>query len=101
MSEADYLFKISNEGLMERFKFSSKKFNDKEKQFYIERLIDELKIINKMGFSGYFLIVYDFIKWAKDNLIPVGPGRGSGCRIYCCLVFKNNGFGPNKMGVVI
>ena len=78
MSEADYLFKISNEGLKERFKNSSRKFNEKEKQFYIERLIDELKIINEMGFSGYFLIVYDFIKWAKDNLIPVGPGRGSG-----------------------
>ena len=42
------------------------------------RLEKELKIINEMGFAGYFLIVYDFIKWSKENKIPVGPGRGSG-----------------------
>ncbi|THD83417.1 DNA polymerase III subunit alpha [Aliigemmobacter aestuarii] len=45
---------------------------------YEERLRFELGIIEKMGFPGYFLIVADFIKWAKDNGIPVGPGRGSG-----------------------
>ena len=43
-----------------------------------ERLDLELSIIKEMGFSGYFLIVADFIQWAKDNSIPVGPGRGSG-----------------------
>ena len=36
----------------------------------------ELGVIDKMGFSGYFLIVWDFVKWAKDNGIAVGPGRG-------------------------
>ncbi|MEN9855348.1 MAG: hypothetical protein RLZZ157_474 [Pseudomonadota bacterium] len=45
---------------------------------YDARLEHEINVINKMGFSGYFLIVADFIKWAKDNDIPVGPGRGSG-----------------------
>ena len=45
---------------------------------YQARLDFELDIIEKMGFPGYFLIVSDFIKWAKDNGIPVGPGRGSG-----------------------
>ncbi|WP_261979599.1 DNA polymerase III subunit alpha, partial [Buchnera aphidicola] len=45
---------------------------------YKNRLDMELNIINKMGFPGYFLIVMEFIKWAKDNNIPVGPGRGSG-----------------------
>ncbi len=45
---------------------------------YEERLEFELNIIEGMGFPGYFLIVADFIKWAKDNDIPVGPGRGSG-----------------------
>lgn len=45
---------------------------------YNERLAFELGVIIHMGFSGYFLIVADFIKWAKDNNIPVGPGRGSG-----------------------
>ena len=38
----------------------------------------ELGVINQMGFPGYFLIVMEFIRWAKENDIPVGPGRGSG-----------------------
>ncbi|WP_334192031.1 DNA polymerase III subunit alpha [Pararhodobacter sp.] len=45
---------------------------------YEDRLTFELNIIEQMGFPGYFLIVADFIKWSKDNRIPVGPGRGSG-----------------------
>ena len=45
---------------------------------YAERLDYELGVINRMGFPGYFLIVSDFIKWAKEHGIPVGPGRGSG-----------------------
>ena len=45
---------------------------------YTQRLDFELGVITNMGFPGYFLIVSDFIKWAKDNDIPVGPGRGSG-----------------------
>jgi len=45
---------------------------------YRERLGSELEVINSMGFAGYFLIVADFIRWAKKNHIPVGPGRGSG-----------------------
>ncbi len=45
---------------------------------YWERLEFELNVINKMGFPGYFMIVADFIQWAKDHDIPVGPGRGSG-----------------------
>jgi DNA polymerase III subunit alpha len=49
-----------------------------DKQQYQQRLATELSVINNMGFSGYFLIVADFIQWAKDQGIPVGPGRGSG-----------------------
>ena len=45
---------------------------------YHQRLQKELDVIMSMGFSGYFLIVADFIRWAKENTIPVGPGRGSG-----------------------
>lgn len=45
---------------------------------YRERIDFELSVINNMGFPGYFLIVADFIQWAKDHGIPVGPGRGSG-----------------------
>jgi len=45
---------------------------------YAERLATELDVILRMGFAGYFLIVADFVQWAKDNGVPVGPGRGSG-----------------------
>ena len=51
---------------------------DEDQQRYRERLDFELDVITRMGFAGYFLIVADFIKWAKANDIPVGPGRGSG-----------------------
>ena len=53
-------------------------FDDKKKEEYKLRLDYELNQIKKMGFSSYFLIVYDFIQWSKDNDVPVGPGRGSG-----------------------
>ena len=46
-------------------------------QEYSERLDREIKMIQNMKFSGYFLVVWDFIRYAKDNGIPVGPGRGS------------------------
>ncbi len=49
-----------------------------ERDGYYERLEQELEVISKMGFAGYFLIVADFIQWAKQNDVPVGPGRGSG-----------------------
>ena len=45
---------------------------------YTSRLDTELQVINSMGYAGYFLIVADFTRWAKENAIPVGPGRGSG-----------------------
>ena len=51
---------------------------EEQRQLYEDRLRHELNVIAEMGFSGYFLIVADFIKWAKNNGVPVGPGRGSG-----------------------
>ena len=63
----------AKQGLETRF---SETISNKEK--YYDRLNHELEIIHSMGFSGYFLIVQDFIKWAKTQKIPVGPGRGSG-----------------------
>lgn len=53
-------------------------FSDAENRSYTDRLERELAVINDMGFAGYFLIVSDFIAYAKQNAIPVGPGRGSG-----------------------
>ena len=56
----------------------TKNFADTKKNLYKERLDYELTQISSMGFSSYFLIVYDFIEWSKNNEVPVGPGRGSG-----------------------
>ena len=52
--------------------------NEENHSAYKKRLNDEIKIIKKTGFAGYFLIVADFVKWSRDQNIPVGPGRGSG-----------------------
>jgi DNA polymerase III subunit alpha len=54
------------------------RINESNSEEYFSRLNSEIDVITKMGFSGYFLIVADFIHWAKENGIPVGPGRGSG-----------------------
>ncbi|MEE8057444.1 MAG: DNA polymerase III subunit alpha [Pseudomonadales bacterium] len=70
--------KISIEGLNARLQFLFGEQAVEKAQVYRERLDFELDIILSMGFSGYFLIVMDFIQWAKDHDIPVGPGRGSG-----------------------
>ncbi|MEH6384740.1 MAG: DNA polymerase III subunit alpha [Colwellia sp.] len=81
LSIEDYLVKVSEEGLQDRletlFDKDSPDFAEKRKP-YDERLAIELKVVNNMGFPGYFLIVMEFIQWSKDNNIPVGPGRGSG-----------------------
>ncbi len=57
---------------------SIKNFDKKKQEEYKSRLNYELDQIKTMGFSSYFLIVYDFIEWSKNNDVPVGPGRGSG-----------------------
>lgn len=72
---------MSFDGLKIRFdeaRSLGKEFTEEQIKKYHERLDYELSIINRMGFNGYFLIVQDFINWAKQNDIPVGPGRGSG-----------------------
>lgn len=79
-TESDYLIKISNEGLEARLleDFPDPVEREKVRPEYQARLDMELGIINRMEFPGYFLIVADFIGWAKENDIPIGPGRGSG-----------------------
>ena len=64
--------------------------NNKKFLIYKDRLDHELEIIIKMDYSSYFLIVSDYIKWAKNNDIPVGPGRGSGAGSLSCMVFINH-----------
>ncbi len=76
----DYMAQLSREGLEKRLEilYPDVKKRDEERPKYSERLEREIGVIQKMGFSGYFLIVQDFIRWAKSHGCPVGPGRGSG-----------------------
>jgi DNA polymerase-3 subunit alpha len=73
-----YIQRRAREGLDERFAEIARSGRRIDGDLYRERLERELGVIISMGFSGYFLIVQDFINWAKRNGIPVGPGRGSG-----------------------
>ncbi|GFM37544.1 DNA polymerase III subunit alpha [Desulfovibrio psychrotolerans] len=74
VSMADEFTRLSEEGLRRRLETIPYPVDE---EAYWNRLHYELNVINQMGFPAYFLIVQDFINWAKDNGIPVGPGRGS------------------------
>jgi DNA polymerase-3 subunit alpha len=80
--EADELERSSQDGLFRRMCVLSSSSDTGTKPTvpdqYADRLRYELSLIKSTGFSGYFLVVSDFVRWAKDNGIPVGPGRGSG-----------------------
>ncbi len=67
---------------------------------YWDRLDFELKIINQMGFPGYFLICSDFIKWSKEHNIPVGPGRGSGAGSIVAWSLKITDLDPLRFGLL-
>lgn len=83
-TQETYFNKISKEGTANRLaiKFETESTSTQDQititKKYMDRLEFELKIINDMGFAGYFLIVQDFIRWAKEAGVAVGPGRGSG-----------------------
>ncbi len=73
--------------------------NEIEK-IYFDRLNLELNVINSMGFASYFLIVADFIRWAKKNQIPVGPGRGSGAGSLVAYVLQITGLDPLQYNLI-
>ncbi len=71
-----------------------------ERKVYEDRLQFEVDIITRMGFPGYFLIVADFIKWAKENGIPVGPGRGSGAGSLVAWALTITDLDPIRLGLL-
>ncbi|MBI2212345.1 MAG: DNA polymerase III subunit alpha [Acidobacteria bacterium] len=81
LDPAKYFEQVAREGLDKRLKRIAGAFAAGTKKHpmaaYLERFHREIEIINKMGFPGYFLVVWDFVREAKDRGIPVGPGRGS------------------------
>ncbi len=74
--------------------------SEEDRKVYFDRLDYEVGIINQMGFPGYFLIVADFIKWAKDHDIPVGPGRGSGAGSLVAWALTITDLDPIQLGLL-
>ncbi len=100
LSEERLLEKLSTEGLRSRLNiYDNNKSHDNFEE-YFSRLNDELNIIKTMGFSGYFLIVSDFVKWSKKNNIPVGPGRGSGAGSIVAWSLEITNLDPLKWGLL-
>lgn len=89
----DYLKKKSYEGLINRY-------GNNPDKLYIDRLEYELSVISSMGYVDYFLIVADFIEYARNNGIPVGPGRGSGAGSICAYCMGITNIDPIKYNLI-
>ncbi|MBL0730841.1 DNA polymerase III subunit alpha [Piscinibacter sp. HJYY11] len=102
MEPEAYFRYASHEGLKERMLHLYPDAAEREQQLprYVERLEFELNTILKMGFPGYFLIVADFINWAKNNGCPVGPGRGSGAGSLVAYALKITDLDPLRYNLL-
>ena len=97
MNLGEFMAEESLKGLEQRLQHHpavGKGTDQENRRVYYERLDFELKMITQMGFPGYFMIVADFIQWAKNNLIPVGPGRGSGAGSLVAYALKITDLDP-------
>ena len=97
VDEAEQLRRDAREGLELRLSRLGPEINRAE---YFERLDFEVDVIAGMGFAGYFLIVADFIKWAKESDIPVGPGRGSGAGSVAAWALTITDLDPMRLGLL-
>ncbi|WP_149537372.1 DNA polymerase III subunit alpha [Siccirubricoccus phaeus] len=96
MTEAETVQLMAKRGLEARLDA----LNVTDREIYRERLAYELGVIEQMGFSGYFLIVADFIQWAKEKGIPVGPGRGSGAGSVAAWALSITDLDPLRFGLL-
>ncbi len=97
MTLDQFFINASREGLEQRFEeypAIGDASDEENRKPYWERLKIELDVITQMGFPGYFMIVADFIQWAKNNKIPVGPGRGSGAGSLVAYALKITDLDP-------
>ena len=97
MTLAELMADSARTGLKERLQYYppiGESTPEENHKVYAQRLEDELQMINQMGFPGYFMIVADFIRWAKANGIPVGPGRGSGAGSLVAYALKITDLDP-------
>ncbi|URR34391.1 DNA polymerase III subunit alpha [Thermosynechococcus sp. HN-54] len=92
-----YLEQVAWQGLLERFQLSDRQQLDAT---YRQRLEYELKMLQQMGFSNYFLVVWDYIKYARDHNIPVGPGRGSAAGSLVAYALRITNIDPVHHGLL-
>lgn len=92
-TEMSYLRKLSGQGLIERY--GTEPTTEAK-----ERMEFELSVVERMGFSGYFLIVHDYVNWAKDHGVIVGPGRGSGAGSIMAYALKITNLDPLHYGLL-
>ncbi len=92
-----YAEEVAWQGLLERL---NRKSRNEVDPVYKERLEYELKMIQQMGFSTYFLVVWDYIKFARDNNIPVGPGRGSAAGSLVAYAMRITNIDPVHHGLL-
>ncbi|WP_119153052.1 DNA polymerase III subunit alpha [Caldimonas tepidiphila] len=102
LSPEEYFRYASHEGLKERLEqlYPDEAERERQRPAYVERLDFEINTILKMGFPGYFLIVADFINWAKNNGCPVGPGRGSGAGSLVAYALKITDLDPLRYNLL-
>ncbi|HKJ83600.1 MAG TPA: DNA polymerase III subunit alpha [Mariprofundaceae bacterium] len=96
----EFMRRQAIEGLDARWSTITAGIPDADREVYSQRLDYELGVIEKMGFPGYFLIVADFIGWAKEHDIPVGPGRGSGAGSLVAYVLGITDLDPLRYGLL-
>jgi DNA polymerase-3 subunit alpha len=94
---SSYFEEVSQQGLMERFNCQS---YDEIEEAYRERLEYELQMMHQMGFDAYFLVVWDYIKFARDSGIPVGPGRGSAAGSLVAYALRITNIDPVHHGLL-
>jgi DNA polymerase III subunit alpha len=101
VSIGDWLREETLRGLEARFKQSAEAHSAiQDKQQYYDRVDMELEVIIQMDFPGYFLIVADFIHWARENDVPVGPGRGSGAGSIVAYALRITDLDPIEHGLL-
>ncbi len=94
------LERMARDGLVKRLAEKDRLGKKYDKAVYEERLEYELDVLKKMGFAGYFLVVSDFINWAKDHGVPVGPGRGSAAGSLVAFSMRITDLDPIRYGLI-
>lgn len=95
-----YLRRKAEEGLEERFAEDPSKLEKHSREEYVERLNEELAVINSMGYTDYYLVVWDYINFAHQNGIMVGPGRGSGAASLVAYALRITNVDPIEFNLI-